>query len=178
MGLSRDDLLALLRNYTRLEQAAATMFGEWAQEATEPEMRETLLEFAEIEQRQAAMIATHFHELGGRMEAGPVPLEDAIQQYLRQVGMLSSLGERLRFNCFVMNTLERPVVMQALLEATSPKTLEMFKQILKNEDRILSWCDSTATELGFPAVEIDRYFAGMTARSAAAQGEGYGSQSG
>ena len=35
--------------------------------------------------------------------------------------------------------------------------------ILDNEDRILGWCDSTATRLGVQAVDLEKYFTGVIA---------------
>ena len=149
MSLSIDDLKVLLRNYARLEQAAARMFLRWASEESNPENRATLEEFAEIEKKQALALVLHLKEVGGELGSDPVPLEDAINAYLDQIDRLPTLAERLRFNYTVMSTLERPVVMQALL-SSNPRTLELFNGILNNEDRILSWCDRKSAELGCP----------------------------
>jgi hypothetical protein len=163
--ITTDDLLMLLRNYTRLEQAAARMFRRWAEQADSDDDRHKLLEFADIEQDQASRIALHLKELGGTMLDGDVPLEDAIGNYLEQIDSLPTLGERLRFNHTVMSTLERPMVMRVLLEYTQPSTQALFGHILDNEERILGWCDSRARELGVEEVDVDRYFAGVVAEA-------------
>ena len=165
--ITGDDLMMLLRNYCRLEQAAARMFKRWAETTSEQERddRATLFEFSDIESRQASAIARHMHELGGVMTDGPVPLEDAINKYLEQIDSLPTLGERLRFNYTVMSVLERPIVMRVLLDHTSPSTQALFESILENEDRILGWCDLRASELGIDDVDVDRYFAGVIAEA-------------
>ena len=162
MGILISDLKDLLRNYARLEQAGARMFNEWAKEATDPEMKSTLEEFAEIEKKQALALALHLKELGGEIGSAPLPLEDAINMYLEQIAQLPTLAERLRFNYTVMNTLERPVIMRALL-ASNPETLTLFQGILQNEDRILSWCDQTSARLGCHEIDIDKYYSGVVA---------------
>jgi hypothetical protein len=160
-----DDLLMLLRNYTRLEQAAARMFRRWADEADEPADKKMLLEIGQIEQDQASAIALHMKELGAVMTDGDVPLTDAIEKYLAQIDSLPTLGERLRFNHTVMSTLERPIVMRVLLEYTAQSTQDLFSKILDNEDYILGWCDRRATELGVDEVDVDKYFAGVMAEA-------------
>ncbi len=159
MALTTNDLVTLLRNYTRLEQAAARMFRRWADDADDPEIRQTLLEFSEIEQQQAAAIALHLAELGGgKVTEGETPMEGAITSYLEQIDRLPTVGERLRFNHTVMSTLERPIVMRVLLSETGVKTQELFNRILENEDRILGWCDATATRLGVEDIDLERYY--------------------
>src|SRR5258707_9026468 len=117
MSLADEDLMMLLRNYGRLKQAGSRMFQRWSEEATDPEMKSTLTEFSEIEHQQANAIVLHLAKLEGKMSDGPVPLEEAINLYLDQIDVLPTLGERLRFNHTVMTTLERPVVMRALVES-------------------------------------------------------------
>jgi hypothetical protein len=163
MSLADEDLMMLLRNYGRLEQAGSRMFRRWSEEATDSEMKATLAEFSEIEHQQANAIVLHLAKLEGKMSDGPAPLEEAINLYLDQIDVLPTLGERLRFNHTVMTTLERPVVMRALVEAKSQETKDLFEKILDNEDRILTWCDATATRLGIDHVDVEKYFAGVTA---------------
>lgn len=162
-SLTLPDLLMLLRNYCKLEQAAARMFGKWADEAEDADDAATLKEFAQIELHQASLIAAHMAELGGHMSDGAVPMQDAIDKYLMQIDSLPTLGERLRFNHTVMSTLERPIVMTVLLESTGPSTQALFGKILDNEDRILGWCDSRATELGVDEVDVEAYFGDLVA---------------
>lgn len=152
MSLTVEDLRVLLRNYARLEQAAARMFLNWAAEESDPALRSTLEEFAEIEKTQAHALVMHLKEVGGELGNEPVPIESAINEYLVQIDRLPTLAQRLRFNYTVMSTLERPVVMQALL-SSNPRTLELFHGILNNEDRILSWCDQTSAELGCASLD-------------------------
>jgi hypothetical protein len=157
MTISIADLKELMRNYARLEQAGSRMFQGWAEQEPDPELKATLEEFAEIEKRQALALTLHLKELGGELGSAPVPLEEAINLYLIQIDRLPTLAERLRFNYTVMSTLERPVIMRALL-SSNPKTLELFQGILQNEDRILSWCDQTATRLGCHQVDVAKYY--------------------
>jgi hypothetical protein len=158
MSIALNDLTMLVRNYARLEQAAARMFLDWAHQETNPEYHAILIEFSEIEKQQALALVLHLKELGGgELGSEPVPLEDAINAYLLQINQLPTLGERLRFNYDVMSVLERPVIMRALLSA-NPSTLDLFNRILNNEDRILGWCDETATHLGCDHVDISKYF--------------------
>lgn len=157
MGISDNDLIELLRNYSRLEQAAAGMFQGWASMDEDTQTKSTLAEFAEIEKSQALALMSHLRELGGELGTAPTTLEPAIVAYLKQIDRLPSLGERLRFNYMVMTTLERPVIMRALLSA-NPATLELFTSILNNEDRILSWCDRTATSLGYETLDLNKYY--------------------
>jgi len=161
MSIPLSDLIALVRNYARLEQAAARMFLDWANQETNPDYRSTLEEFSEIEKKQALALTLHLKELGGELGSDPVPLEDAINAYLVQIGQLPTLAERLRFNYDVMSVLERPVIMRALL-AANPSTLELFTKILNNEDRILGWCDETASQLGCDRVDVAKYFGALT----------------
>jgi hypothetical protein len=163
MGIAIKDLQDLLRNYARLEQAGARMFHDWSEEAIDPEMKSTLAEFAEIEKKQALALALHLKELGGgELGSAPLPIEDAIGLYLEQIGRLPTIAERLRFNYSVMSTLERPVIMRALLSA-NPDTLSLFQGILQNEDRILTWCDQTSSRLGCESVDIDKYYSDVVA---------------
>lgn len=155
--LTDQDFMMLLRNYCRLEQEGARMFRRWAEQATDPEMKKTLTEFSEIETKQAGAIALHLKQLGGTMAEGEIPMEDAIVGYIKQIDQLPTLGERLRFNHTVMSVLERPVVMRALVQAKSQETRDLFEKILQNEDRILSWCDATATRLGVTEVDLEKH---------------------
>jgi hypothetical protein len=157
MGISNADLMELLRNYSRLEQAAAGMFQGWADASPPGSTKSTLLEFAEIEKQQAADLVAHLRELGGELGTAPTTMEAAIVAYLKQIERLPSLAEKLRFNYMVMTTLERPVIMRALLSA-NPSTLDLFTVILNNEERILSWCDQTASALGFPVLDMAKYY--------------------
>ena len=104
------------------------------------------------------MIVQRLTELGGSMTEGPVTLEGAIDAYLDQIEALPGLREKLRFNYLVMSSLERPVAITVMLEASDPKTREMFETILANENRILGWCDETATAMGCPELDVDLYF--------------------
>lgn len=153
MSLTTNDFLTLLRNYCRLEQEGSRMFKRWSEMATDPEMKSTLAEFAEIEKEQAGAIAKHLKELGGSM-TDEIPMEDAIVKYIDQIEKLPTLGHRLRFNHFVMSVLERPVVMRALVQAKSQETKDLFEKILNNEDRILGWCDRTAAGLGIGEQDV------------------------
>jgi hypothetical protein len=157
MGISNSDLMELLRNYGRLEQAAAGMFQGWADAAPEGGIKATLSEFAEIEKQQAAALVAHLRDLGGDLGTAPTTMEAAIVAYLKQIERLPSLAEKLRFNYMVMTTLERPVIMRALLSA-NPSTLDLFNLILNNEERILSWCDETASSMGFPVLDMAKYY--------------------
>jgi len=157
MGILIADLMELVRNYSRLEQAGARMFQGWADAEPGGEVKSTLLEFADIEKRQAAALIAHLRELGGDLGTDPAPLEGAIGAYLEQINKMPSLGEKLRFNYMVMTTLERPVIMRALLSANA-STLKLFNEILDNEDRILSWCDETATAMGCAVLDVSKYY--------------------
>jgi hypothetical protein len=158
MPLSKEDLVNFLKNYARLETAGAKMFREWSHESDDPEVQATLKEFAEIELRQAGMIAEHVKDFGEEVGVERVPFQDSIESYLLQINSLDNLAQKLRYNYMVMSVLERPIVVRALLESTNKKTLEMFEKILDNEDRILGWCDNTATRMGCEELDVDRYF--------------------
>ena len=163
--LTTEDCLCSCGIIAGWSRQGSKSFRDWSEFATEPSDQATLREFGTIEQQQATAIGAHLRELGGRMGDSTVPLEDAIQSYLVQVNRLPTLGERLRFNHTVMNTLERPIVMRVLLEHTGKSTQELFERILNNEDRILGWCDRRATELGVTEVDMDKYFSDVIAEA-------------